>query len=63
MSPAWMQKMISSTSWSRWRSFTFTFGSYPGNMPYCYFSDEEHIKEWLKVEENPEEFKKFLKLK
>ncbi len=36
------------------------FGSYPGNMPYEYFSDEEHISEWLKVEENPEEFKLFL---
>lgn len=36
------------------------FGSYPGNMYGEYFSDEEHLKEWLKVEENPEEFKKFL---
>lgn len=36
------------------------FGSYPGNMPYEYFSDEDHIREWLSVEENPEEFKKFL---
>ncbi len=36
------------------------FGSYPGNMYGEYFSDEEHIREWLKVEENPEEFKKFL---
>lgn len=36
------------------------YGSYPGNMPYEYFSDEEHIREWLTVEENPEEFKKFL---
>ncbi len=36
------------------------YGSYPGNMYGEYFSDEEHIKEWLKVEENPEEFKKFL---
>jgi glutaconate CoA-transferase subunit A len=37
------------------------FGSYPGNMPYEYFSDEEHLREWLKVEKDPEEFKKFLK--
>lgn len=37
------------------------FGSYPGNMPYEYFSDEEHIKEWLSVEENPDEFRNFLK--
>jgi len=36
------------------------YGSYPGNMYAEYFSDEEHIREWLKVEENPEEFKKFL---
>lgn len=36
------------------------YGSYPGNMAYEYFSDEEHLKEWLTVEENPEEFKKFL---
>jgi glutaconate CoA-transferase subunit A len=25
-----------------------------------YFSDEEHIREWLKVEEDPVEFKKFI---
>jgi len=36
------------------------FGSYPGNMPYLYFSDEEHLNEWLEVEKNPEEFRKFL---
>jgi len=36
------------------------YGSYPGNMYQEYFSDEEHLREWLKVEENPEEFKKFL---
>jgi glutaconate CoA-transferase subunit A len=36
------------------------FGSYPGNMYGEYFSDEDHLKEWLKVEENPEEFKAFL---
>ena len=29
------------------------YGSYPGNMPYEYFSDEEHIREWLKVERTP----------
>src|SRR5207302_2469440 len=26
------------------------FGSYPGNMPYEYFSDENHIQEWLAAE-------------
>ena len=36
------------------------YGSYPGNMPYEYFSDEAHIREWLKVEQNPEEYKKFI---
>ncbi len=36
------------------------YGSYPGNMPYEYFSDEEHIKEWLTVEKEPKEFKKFI---
>ncbi len=37
------------------------FGSYPGNMPYEYFSDEPYLKEWLSVEKDPEEFKKFFK--
>ncbi len=36
------------------------YGSYPGNMPYEYFSDEEHLKEWLEVEEDDEKFKAFL---
>ena len=36
------------------------YGSYPGNMYAEYFSDEEHIREWLRVEEEPVEFKKFL---
>ncbi len=36
------------------------YGSYPGNMPYEYFSDEEHLKLWLETEKDPEEFKKFL---
>src|SRR5439155_22612161 len=26
------------------------FGSYPGNMPYEYFSDEEHLRAWLEAE-------------
>jgi glutaconate CoA-transferase subunit A len=26
------------------------FGSYPANMPYEYFSDEEHLQTWLEVE-------------
>jgi glutaconate CoA-transferase subunit A len=36
------------------------FGSYPGNMPYEYFSDEAHLKEWLSAERDLEGFKKFL---
>ena len=36
------------------------FGSYPGNMAYEYFSDEEHLAQWLKVEKNPDEFQRFL---
>ncbi|MDD5711966.1 MAG: hypothetical protein PHY31_04310 [Smithellaceae bacterium] len=36
------------------------YGSYPGNMYGEYFSDEPHIREWLKAETDPEEFKKFL---
>jgi glutaconate CoA-transferase subunit A len=36
------------------------FGSYPGNMPYMYFSDEEHLGEWIRAEKDPETFKQFL---
>jgi glutaconate CoA-transferase, subunit A len=36
------------------------FGSYPGNMPYEYFSDEKHLKRWLEVERVPEQFRVFL---
>jgi len=36
------------------------YGSYPGNMPYLYFSDEEHLGDWLKAEKDPDEFEKFL---
>jgi len=36
------------------------YGSYPGNMPYEYFSDEGHLREWLTMEKDPDEFKKFL---
>jgi glutaconate CoA-transferase subunit A len=35
------------------------YGSYPGNMPYEYFSDEDYLRHWLSVEKEPEEFKKF----
>jgi glutaconate CoA-transferase subunit A len=36
------------------------YGSYPGNMPYEYFSDEEHLRKWLAIEKDGEEFKAFL---
>ncbi len=36
------------------------FGSYPGNMAYEYFSDEEHLRDWLKAEQDPEEISAFL---
>jgi glutaconate CoA-transferase subunit A len=26
------------------------YGSYPGNMPYEYFSDEEHLRAWMEAE-------------
>ena len=35
-------------------------GSYPGNMPYEYYSDEEHIRQWLAVEEDLDEYRLFL---
>lgn len=36
------------------------YGSYPGNMAYEYFSDEDHIQEWMRLEKDPEAFKEFL---
>jgi glutaconate CoA-transferase subunit A len=36
------------------------FGSYPGNMPGEYFSDEDHLKLWLDVERDPAAFGQFL---
>jgi len=36
------------------------YGSYPGNMPYLYFSDEEHLAAWMKAEKDPEVFAQFL---
>jgi glutaconate CoA-transferase subunit A len=36
------------------------YGSYPGNMPYEYYSDEEHLAEWLQAEEDPETYRAFL---
>ena len=36
------------------------YGSFPGNMPYEYFSDEAHLKRWLTVERDPAEHKAFV---
>jgi glutaconate CoA-transferase subunit A len=36
------------------------YGSYPGNMPYEYYSDEAHLKMWLEVERDPERYRRFL---
>jgi glutaconate CoA-transferase subunit A len=36
------------------------FGSYPGNMPYEYFSDEKHIKQWFAAERDLDSFRAFL---
>jgi glutaconate CoA-transferase subunit A len=36
------------------------YGSYPGNMPYEYFSDEEHLRAWLEVEKDVPAYKRFL---
>jgi glutaconate CoA-transferase subunit A len=36
------------------------YGSYPGNMPCLYFSDEKHLAEWLNAEKDPVEFERFL---
>jgi glutaconate CoA-transferase subunit A len=36
------------------------FGSYPGNMPYEYFSDEAHLCQWLEIEADLAAFRVFL---
>ena len=36
------------------------YGCYPGNMPFEYYSDEEHLNEWMESEQDPETFKAFL---
>lgn len=36
------------------------YGSYPGNMPYEYFSDEKHIQAWLEAERDPSTHRDFL---
>lgn len=36
------------------------YGSYPGNMGGEYFSDEEHLREWLAAEKDEQTLKEFL---
>jgi glutaconate CoA-transferase subunit A len=36
------------------------YGSYPGNMPYEYYSDEAHIAEWLEIEQDEVAFQAFV---
>lgn len=36
------------------------YGSYPGNMPYEYFSDEIHLRQWLDVEKDLATYQAFL---
>jgi glutaconate CoA-transferase subunit A len=36
------------------------YGSYPANMPYEYFSDEDHLAEWLEAERDPATLDAFL---
>ena len=37
-----------------------SYGSYPGNMPYEYYSDEQHIQHWLRAEKDPAEHLQFI---
>jgi len=36
------------------------YGSYPGNMPYEYYSDEEHLAEWLEAEKEESILRAFI---
>src|SRR5438128_8493176 len=36
------------------------YGSYPGNMPYKYFSDEDHLRAWRDAERDLPAFQQFL---
>jgi glutaconate CoA-transferase subunit A len=36
------------------------YGSYPGNMPGEYFSDEDHLRQWLDVEKDEAGYRDFL---
>jgi len=36
------------------------YGSFPGNMPYEYYSDEEHLRQWLNAEKDFDGYRAFL---
>jgi hypothetical protein len=36
------------------------YGSYPGNMPYEYFFDDDHLAEWLDAEKDEASLGAFL---
>jgi glutaconate CoA-transferase subunit A len=36
------------------------YGSYPGNMPYEYYSDEEHLAAWMDAEKDEETLRAFM---
>lgn len=35
------------------------YGAHPGNMPYLYYSDEEHMAEWLKLSKTDDGVKQY----
>jgi glutaconate CoA-transferase, subunit A len=36
------------------------YGSYPGNMPYEYFSDESHLRQWIQAEQDLDRLRRFV---
>jgi glutaconate CoA-transferase subunit A len=36
------------------------YGSYPGNMPYEYFSDENHLRQWIEAEQDLDRLRHFV---
>ena len=38
-----------------------SYGAYPTGMPYEYYSDEKHLKQWLTVQKDPIDFTSFMK--
>jgi glutaconate CoA-transferase subunit A len=36
------------------------YGSYPGNMAGLYYSDEQHLRQWLEAEKDPGTFAEFV---